>query len=274
MPAAAERWSLALARWAIPREILDAAPESPWGFPPGLFAHRHAKTTREPTPSYRRAIEALPVRGDLLDVGVGGGAASLPLATRAASITGVDQDPGMLATFAEAATTAGIRHVEVVGSWPAVAPEVSVADVVVCHNVLYNIPDLPPFVRALTEHARRRVVVELTQQHPIHDLNPLWQHFHGITFPDEPTADDALAVVAEMGVRASIERWARPPSARWADRRAMVAFVRRRLCLPAEKDAEVDRLLGPNWSMQPRRVATIWWETAAQPRAPGTRAPA
>ena len=260
---AAERWSLALARWAIPKEILDAAPESPWGFPPGLFAHRHAEDSREPTPSRLRAIEALGERGEVLDVGVGGGAASLPLAAGATSITGVDQDAAMLATFAEAATAAGIRHNEVVGSWPAVAPEVPVADLVVCHNVLYNIPDLPPFIRALTEHARRRVVVELTQQHPTYDLNPLWRHFHGITFPDEPSADDALAVVREIGLRASIERWARPHSARWGDRQAMVAFVRRRLCLPKEKDAEVDRLLGPNWSMQPRRVATIWWEADA-----------
>jgi SAM-dependent methyltransferase len=266
---AAERWSSALARWAIPKEILDAAPESPWGFPPGLFAHQEAGS-REPTPSHRRAIEALPEEGEVLDVGVGGGAASLSLAPVARSITGVDQDPEMLASFAEAATAARVGHREVVGSWPAVAGQVPVADVVVCRNVLYNIGDLPPFARALTDHARRRVVVELTQLHPIHDLNPLWQHFHGITFPDEPSADDSLSVVREMGLRASIERWERPASMGQADRPAMVAFVRRRLCLPAEREAEVDRLLGPQWSMQPRRVATIWWDAGpnAQTRGP------
>lgn len=260
---AAERWTSALAGWAIPKEILDAAPESPWGFPPGLFAHRDDPARPESTPSHLRAVEALPERGAVLDVGVGGGAASLPLATVAATITGVDESRAMLETFAGAAMAAGVRHSEVPGTWPAVAGQVPVADVAVCHNVFYNVPDLTPFARALTEHARRRVVVELTQQHPIHDLNPLWQHFHGITFPDEPSADDALAVLREMGLPAFIERWDRPPSYRQADRPAVVAFVRRRLCLPARMDAEVDRLLGSQTLLQPRRVATIWWDPNA-----------
>jgi hypothetical protein len=34
---AGERWSHMLAGWAIPQEILDGAPESPWGFPTGVF---------------------------------------------------------------------------------------------------------------------------------------------------------------------------------------------------------------------------------------------
>ena len=33
-----DRWSRQLAAWAIPETVLAAAPESPWGFPPGLFA--------------------------------------------------------------------------------------------------------------------------------------------------------------------------------------------------------------------------------------------
>ena len=263
MVTAADRWSVALAGWAIPREILEAAPESPWGFPPGLFAHRDHPARPEPTRSHRRAMEALPERGTVLDVGVGGGAASLPLASVAASITGVDESRAMLQTFAEAAMAVGVRHSEVAGSWPAVSSQAPVADVAVCHNVFYNVPDIAPFATALTEHARHRVVVELTQQHPIHDLNPLWQHFHGITFPDQPSADDALAVLREMGLKASIERWDRAPSYRRADRPAVVAFVRRRLCLPASRDAEVDRLLGPETLVQPRRVATIWWDANA-----------
>ena len=34
---ALERWREQLDGWAIPAEILAAAPESPWGFPVGLF---------------------------------------------------------------------------------------------------------------------------------------------------------------------------------------------------------------------------------------------
>ena len=90
----------------------------------------------------------------MLDVGVGGGAASLPLAPPAALLVGVDQSEGMLATFADACERRRVAHREVQGSWPDVAGQVEPADVVVCHHVLYNVADVVPFVEALSEHAR------------------------------------------------------------------------------------------------------------------------
>ena len=167
---AARRWREDLDSWAIPAEILDAAPESPWGCPPGLFARAAEealdKQSGAPTPSLRRALEVLPEGGSVLDVGAGGGAASLPLCPPAAAVTAVDQSPQMLERFAELAERQGIDHREVEGLWPDVAAEVGAADVVVCNHVLYNVGDLVPFVTALTDHARRRVVVEITAVHP------------------------------------------------------------------------------------------------------------
>jgi len=64
---------------------------------------------------------------------------------------------------------------------------------VTCHHVLYNVAELGPFVTALTSHARRLVVVELTARHPLTALNPLWERFHGLVRPNVPTACDALA---------------------------------------------------------------------------------
>ena len=57
----------------------------------------------------------------MLDVGAGGGAASLPLCPPAASVTAVDQSPGMLAAFAKLAEQQGVDHREVEGLWPDVA---------------------------------------------------------------------------------------------------------------------------------------------------------
>src|SRR5919197_1514147 len=112
MSNAAQRWREDLDSWAIPPEILDAAPESPWGFPPSLFtrAAQEAldKQADAPTPSLRRALEALPDGGSVLDVGAGGGAASLPLCPPAATVTAVDQSPEMLARFAELAERQGV----------------------------------------------------------------------------------------------------------------------------------------------------------------------
>ena len=262
---AADRWRAALAEWAIPEEIAAAAPEPPWGFSPALFAARaeHARTVDTDNPSRRRALEALPEGGSVLDVGVGGGAGSLPLVPPAALLVGVDEGEGMLATFAAAADRLGVAHREVQGSWPAVAADVDAVDVVVCHHVLYNVADLAPFAAALTSHARARVVVELSGDHPTSNLNPLWLAIHGIARPTSPTAEDALAVLEEMGLHVAHEWFERPFLRFGADRADVVAMTRRRLCVGPERDAEIDALLGPPDEAPLRRSVTIWWDGGA-----------
>src|SRR5438045_4065380 len=186
---AADRWRQALADWAIPEEILAAAPESPWTFPVELFARRADAASEAPTVSNRTALEALPEGGAVLDVGCGGGAASLPLAEGAGQLIGVDSSDGMLEAFRERAERAGVAVRTVPGTWPEVASGTPAADVVVCNHVFYNAPDLASFALALTEHARSRVVVELTQRHPQSSLNDLWLRFHGLHRPERPTVD-------------------------------------------------------------------------------------
>ncbi len=253
---ASSRWAEALQAWAIPQEILAEAPESPWGFPPELFAAPEAPGS---TPSRQRALDGLTSGGSVVDVGVGGGAASLGLVPPAARLVGVDESADMLARFAAAASHLRATVQTVHGRWPEVAPQAGPADVVVCHHVLYNVADLVPFVRALTSSARRRVVVELTAEHPQSGLNPLWLHFHGLERPAGPNADDAVAVLQEMGISPAVERFTGPSRHREVDRAHVVAFARRRLCLPAERDPEVDSLLPANAGLPGRELTCLWW---------------
>ncbi len=266
-------WRCQLAAWAIPAEILAAAPESPWGFPVGLFAARaSAALDAEPTPSTGQALAWLPPGGSVLDVGAGAGAASLPLARRAGRIDAVDSSAAMLAAFRAAAAAAGVPARTVLGAWPEVAGRVEPADLVVCHHVLYNVPDLAPFAQALTGHARRRVVVELTATHPLADLAPLWRHFHGLERPQGPTADAAVAALRALGLAVDRQDWQTDPAPgfeRWQD---VVAFTRRRLCLPPERDAELGALLEPyrierggrvGLHRGPRRLVTLSWPPGA-----------
>src|ERR671917_112095 len=98
--AALARWRDQLDAWAIPEEILARAPESPWGFPVGLFRSRAGRAGGGPaTPSNRGAARFLPAGGSVLDVGAGGGAASLPLAGAAGKLVAVDESPDMVASF-------------------------------------------------------------------------------------------------------------------------------------------------------------------------------
>jgi SAM-dependent methyltransferase len=264
-------WKQALAEWAIPPDILAAAPESPWGYSTKLFARRADAAPSSPTPSTERALEALPEGGAVLDIGCGAGAAALPLASRAGLLIGVDPSTEMLAAFRERAERAATPITTIEGNWPDVAGETPVADVVVCHHVVYNVPDLAPFLRELSDHARRRVVLELTERHPLTVENDLWQQFHHLTRPTSPTADDVLAVLRELGIAPHITRW-QAPARSWSGPTAwddLVAWTRRRLCLPSERDADVAEAIRPTVTdadgelrLQPRAVVTIWWDTA------------
>jgi SAM-dependent methyltransferase len=253
------RWRDQLAAWAIPAPILAAAPESPYGFPVDMFG---ADAQPGDTPSRRRSLEKLPRGGSVIDVGCGGGQAGLALVPPAARVVGVDSSADMLAAFARAAEARAVDHAEVAGSWPDVAAQAGRADVVVAHHVLYNVPDLAGFASALTGAARNRVVVELTDTHPWVPTNHLWRRFHDLERPAGPTAELAVAALRALGLAVEWEYWERP--ARRVDRPATVAFVRRRLCLPAACDAEVDAALPADYEFAPRRVATLWWDGAAE----------
>jgi SAM-dependent methyltransferase len=268
------RWREQLDGWAIPEEILAAAPESPWAFPVGLFRSRARRAGSRPaTPSNREAARSLPPGGSVLDVGAGGGAASLPLAGVAGRLVAVDESADMVAAFLAAAEAAGVPASGVEGRWPEVAGRVAPADVVVCHHVLYNVADLAPFADALTGHARRRVVAELTERHPLVGLAPLWRRFHGLERPSGPGADDAVAALEALGLRVARQDWESQDRFGFDDFDELVAFTRRRLCLPAERDPEVaaalleegTRQVDGVWvSGQPRRVATLSWSGSAR----------
>jgi hypothetical protein len=65
--------------------------------------------------------------------------------------------------------------------------------------------------------------------------------------------------------------WAGPTA-----RQDLVAWTRRRLCLPAERDAEIDAALAPRLlerdgtvSLPPRPVVTLWWAGSADSEASG-----
>jgi len=259
MEGSQQRWRVALEAWKIPDEIHERAPESPWGFPPSLF-RAHLREREPDTPSHRRAREALPEHGTVLDVGAGAGASSLPLAPKAKLITAVDESQAMLSSFAAAADQAGISHREIRGTWPDDAAEAGAHDVVVCHHVFYNVSELGRFAEALTSAARRRVVVELTAVHPASTLNHLWRHFHGLERPSGPTYEDAVAVLHEIGLHPEAEQWSRPPRRSTAPRSEVIAFVRRRLCLSADHDPELDRLIDERMDWRPREVVTLWWQ--------------
>jgi hypothetical protein len=166
----------------------------------------------------------------------------------------------------------GAEIATVAGRWPDVADRVPVADVVVCHHVLYNVMDLRPFVEALSDHARVRVVVEMTEHHPVEPMNPLWLRFHGLERPDGPTWEDAVAAISSLGHDVHVERWDAGPLHTYDSFDEMVAYHRRRLCLPSSADPEIAVALEelgvdpetPVGLGHGRPLITLWWPGRAR----------
>ncbi|MGI8425012.1 MAG: class I SAM-dependent methyltransferase [Actinomycetota bacterium] len=275
---AVEKWRRSLEALAVPKEILDAAPDTPWNLPIEPFRRRaEAALAAEPSLSTAKALEALPDGGVVIDVGVGAGAASLPLRHRASLLVGVDASEEMLSEFRRIAETQQATVETYAGAWQDIHPTVPVGDVAVCHHVIYNVPNLELLIKPLTAHARRRVVLEMTQHHPWAWAADLWMHFHGLVYPQEPTSDDAEAAINEMGLmpgRVDLEIERRSGA---HTRQDVVANIRRRLCLSAERDDEIiealgNRLVGHEggWSAGPpsQKLTTFWWDTTrSQPDA-------
>ena len=259
-PGGANRaWADMLAGWAIPDELVDSAPAPPYFFDPQVFAAaaEEAVTRPDDTPSDEVAREALPPRGTVLDVGCGAGAASLRL--RPARVIGVDPSRPLLDAFRRGAAGLGIERTVHEGTWPDLAPQVPVADVVVCHHVVYNVADLASFVTALDDHARRRVVVELTAEHPMAWMSPYWKAIHGLAQPDRPVAEDALVVLTELGIDPRWRRWARRYQmiGEGDDRR--LERIARRLCLPRDRYDELRDVVAAQPPPAERDVLTVWW---------------
>ena len=72
------------------------------------------------------------------------------------------------------------------------------------------------------------------------NLNDLWVRFHGLERPTPAAADDFVDVLVEAGLHAQAVDW---EAVDWVGgftrREDLVAFVRRRLCLPADRDPEI-----------------------------------
>lgn len=266
MTEAGQRWRTQLLAWAIPDDIVAQAEVPPWAHDPASFA---VDETIDPTsPIYELARELLPVEGgSVMDVGCGGGRSSLPLVPRATRLVGVDENPAMLARFAQAAEELGVEFCDIQGRWPDVVIERELAgdplepcDVVVCHHVFFNVPDLEPFVVALTAMARLGVVVVLPMHHPLAAWNDAWKHFWNLDRPSGPTADDAVAVLRALGLEPDVSVVPRPPMTRHADDPdALVVSARRRLCLPSSRDDEIRQWIALHPPQFMREVVVLRW---------------
>jgi SAM-dependent methyltransferase len=251
-----DKWRSALSAWAIPDAIISQAEESPWIHPPVLF---DLPNEIEKSPSHEQALAALEVAGSVLDVGCGGGIAAFALVSKAKNVIGVDHQSEMLEMFAKNAERFAVSHQEILGFWPDVADSTPAADVVVSHHVAYNVSNIEEFLIGLSEKAKKRVVIEIPNQHPLSNLNELWQRFWQLERPSEPTADLLHEIAQDLGFAAKIEKWSGQMRGEVNIEQA-AEFNRIRLCLSKSKYNEVLEFMKSHPPKTSRELATIWWD--------------
>jgi hypothetical protein len=167
----------------------------------------------------------------------------------------------MLRLFATSMAQRGVSTETVLGDWPDVAGHTPMADVVTCHHVVYNVSDIAPFVRALSNHAKNRVVIEMPAAHPLSNLTSAWRYFWGIERPTEPGPELFLDVLREIGISANLEFFEAEMRGD-LDEDSAVIHTRIRLCLDQSRDDEVRDFLRSQPASRTRALATVWWDVA------------
>lgn len=255
--AEATTWRQLLDAWAIPAEILEAGEQHTWKPPPECFAADANPPTASTSALIHTFLAALD-SATVLDVGCGAGRASLDLGHPVTEVVGVDQRADMLERFRDEASRRSVSIDTVEGSWPdVVAPH---ADVVVCAQVLYNVQDIERFIRSLTAHARRGVVVELDAAHPRSAYAEAWKHFWDLDRPTGPTADDLIAVLRANGLDPDRADSTGTPDSTITDR--YIDRTCRRLLLPPERREEVAAFLNEH-PRQPRSLTSLAWRVVS-----------
>ncbi len=267
------RWQRLLEEWAIPPEMLDAVPDSPYGWSPELW-ERRVQIAREQgieTPTNLIIGSLLPHNGTLLDVGAGTGRASFPHA-QDHPLTAVEKNPELADGLRERAAELGVAVRLIEGSWPETAGVVDVHDVVICAHVVYDVQEIGPFVRELCGHARRGVVVELTPDHPWSGLVPYYRALHGLERPTGPTYQDFVAVVEQVcGTSPEVEVWSRSGQVWFESWEEILDHYGKRLVLPRDRRDELRDLLAPDITEEDgryfvgsreRTIVTVSWPIA------------
>ena len=270
---ATARWRRLLEEWALPQELLDAVPDSPYGWSPDLWKRR-AQIAREqgsetPTSDVIRSL--LPANGTLLDVGAGTGRASLMHAADGHLLTAVEKNPELAEQYRQRAAELGVAGKLVEGVWPVVAGAVAVHDVAMCAHVVYDVQDIEPFVSTLARHGRAGVVVELTPDHPWSGLAPYYRALHGLPRPEGPSFRDFVEVVEQVcSIHPVVEVWTRPGQVWFESWDEILDHYGKRLVLPRHRWDELRELLAPETGeddgrlyvgSRERTMVTVWWHT-------------
>ena len=266
---AAGRWGeMVRARAAQRAELATPVSESRWAAwaPSYRFDPRRA-----PEPSLAAVLELVEAGDEIVEAGGGAGRIGLPLALAAKSLVNVEPSAAMRREFAACAAEHGIVNARSIdAAWPANVE----GDLAVSADVMYFVEEIAPFVRALQERARRRVVL-LTWTAPPPNVNAeLFRIACGAEEAPAPGIGELLPVLEELGIAAEVreleERFSWPEELP-EDEESAIRFALDEV-EPRDRDAARERVAArigelfergerpwrPLWRIESRAVIASW----------------
>ncbi len=258
-----QAWRRSLEGWAIPDEILSKASSSPWRLRPESFAPSEARASSPTITKIREllSLSSQPANKSVLDVGCGAGGISLLLLPELVSLTAVDVSQEMLDAFRQQfveldKTGVNLRLVQ--GSWPEVGEQVGRAGVVICANVMYNVPDPCEFIMRLNDSAITGVVIEVHESHPHSSTVGAWKHFWNVERSCEPTGSQLVQIIESLRIKPQSLTFARDRQFAHPGNDEMVRSIRERVCLDPSMDPLIEEFLTEH-PLEELRSRLIWW---------------
>ena len=138
----------------------------------------------------------------VLDVGSGAGRYALPLARAGAKVIALDPSEAMIQMLRQDAEAEGLDIESHISAWE--TADMAPADIVVCAHVLYPVRDAEPFLRKLDQHALKQVFILMGYEPPVYWIAPYWRVVYGIERIRLPGAIEALALLHQMGIDATL----------------------------------------------------------------------
>ena len=182
LPDYTERWNTMVgereAQAARLRAAAGIAAPAFWEERAGTFRRAVQRRAGQDDPVFELVAAHVNEESTLLDIGAGVGRHALPLSWRVKHVTAVEPSRAMRDFMAADAEEQHVANLTKVGAgWQ--TAEVPPADVVLCSHVLYNVPDIGPFVDKLAAHAMRYCFIAIRTGQRDQMLRSLFQHVHG-----------------------------------------------------------------------------------------------
>lgn len=176
---------------------------------PGDFWRPFARNFRDDPrrtddPIVDRLVREVDSSTTVLDVGGGAGRLALPLALHSAHATVLEPSDSMLEQLREVMEESGIENVSSIqGNWE--DTETEPADIVLCSHVVYGVTEIELFLRKLTTHARKRVLLLAFVDSPQAHHAAFWKAIHGEERVNLPGLPEIVNVLWEMDIYPDIE---------------------------------------------------------------------